>query len=67
MNNKKKALGIAEGLKILANNAIVLKAEEGSVLVDVGVYFELNEADAGSLRSMGWFIDEYTGYWCFCV
>lgn len=67
MNNKKKALGIAEGLKVLSRHAIVLKAEEGSVLVGIGRYFELNEDDAGVLVGLGWFIDEYTGHWCFCV
>lgn len=65
--HKQKTLAIAEGLKLLSRHTIVLKAEGGSVLVGIGRYFELDEADASVLVGLGWFIDSFTGYWCFCV
>lgn len=67
MTTKKRALGIAEGLKTLANDAIAVYCQDGAVLVSLGEYGELSDEDAGSMRSMGWFKDAFTGQWCFCV
>ena len=67
MNNKKKALGIAEGLKLLSFDAISLYAADGAVLVELQDFHLLDEKTENQLRSMGWFIDAYTGFWCFCV
>jgi len=64
---KKKALAIAEGLRLLARHAILIELDGGAVTVNIGKYFELDDADAGSMQSMGWFLDAFTGRWCFCV
>ena len=67
MNTKKKALALAEGLKLLANDATEVLCTDGAVLVGLGDDGSVAVRTADSLRALGWFVDAFTGRWCFCV